>query len=95
MYICISVNSNPYRLQVYHMTCLVHSSTMVLQGKDDLRQDAVMQQVFMLVNRLLRNDPATRKRRLAIRTYKVILYMHVALINHRHQEFVIYVRGKF
>ena len=41
------------------------------QGKDDLRQDAVMQQVFMLVNRLLRKDKATRKRALAIRTYKV------------------------
>ena len=41
------------------------------QGKDDLRQDAVMQQVFMLVNCLLRKDKATRKRALAIRTYKV------------------------
>ena len=41
------------------------------QGKDDLRQDAVMQQVFVLVNRLLRKEPATCKRRLSIRTYKV------------------------
>ena len=42
-----------------------------LQGKDDLRQDAVMQQVFVLVNRLLRREPATCKRRLSVRTYKV------------------------
>ena len=30
-----------------------------------------MQQVFLLVNRLLRKEPATCKRRLSIRTYKV------------------------
>ena len=32
-----------------------------------------MQQVFLLVNRLLRKEPATCKRRLSIRTYKVRL----------------------
>ena len=31
-----------------------------------------MQQVFVLVNRLLLKDPSTMKRRLCIRTYKVI-----------------------
>ena len=41
-------------------------------GKDDLRQDAVMQQVFGLMNTLLRNDPKTTKRRLQIRQYKVV-----------------------
>ena len=46
------------------------------QGKDDLRQDAVMQQVFVLVNRLLRKEPATCKRRLSIRTYKVCLSVY-------------------
>lgn len=30
-----------------------------------------MQQVFVLVNRLLKKDPATNKRRLCVRTYKV------------------------
>ena len=45
----------------------------LFQGKDDLRQDAVMQQVFVLVNRLLMREPITRKRKLSIRTYKVSL----------------------
>ncbi len=39
------------------------------QGKDDLRQDAVMQQVFVLVNRLLKKEPTTSKRRLCVLTY--------------------------
>ena len=30
-----------------------------------------MQQVFLLVNRLLRKEPASSKRKLSIRTYKV------------------------
>ncbi len=41
------------------------------QGKDDLRQDAVMQQVFGMVNELLQREPETQKRRLTVRTYKV------------------------
>jgi ataxia telangiectasia mutated family protein len=44
-------------------------------GKDDLRQDAVMQQMFSLVNTLLGEDLETRKRRLKIRTYKVTRYL--------------------
>ena len=43
----------------------------LVKGKDDLRQDAVMQQVFVLMNRLLAKDPATASRNLSIRTYKV------------------------
>ena len=31
-----------------------------------------MQQIFVLVNQLLQREPATRKRKLCIRTYKVI-----------------------
>ena len=42
-----------------------------VQGRDDLRQDAIMQQVFSLVNRLLSRDPAASSRQLHIRTYKV------------------------
>ena len=42
-----------------------------MQGRDDLRQDAVMQQVFVLVNRLLQKERETSKRNLNIRTYKV------------------------
>ncbi|XP_068637362.1 serine/threonine-protein kinase ATM isoform X2 [Aristolochia californica] len=41
-------------------------------GNDDLRQDAVMEQFFGLVNTFLRNNCDTWKRRLAIRTYKVV-----------------------
>ena len=43
----------------------------MFQGKDDLRQDAVMQQVFGMVNQLLKENAETRKRELRIRTYKV------------------------
>ncbi|ELU13193.1 hypothetical protein CAPTEDRAFT_149364 [Capitella teleta] len=44
----------------------------LIKGRDDLRQDAVMQQVFQLVNNLLDATPATAKRNLNIRTYKVV-----------------------
>ena len=39
----------------------------LVKPKDDLRQDAVMQQVFRLVNSLLQSHPETRKRQLMIR----------------------------
>ncbi|EOA23378.1 hypothetical protein CARUB_v10016554mg [Capsella rubella] len=41
-------------------------------GNDDLRQDAVMEQFFGLVNTFLHNNRDTWKRKLAVRTYKVI-----------------------
>ncbi|GJP48207.1 hypothetical protein CLOM_g7479 [Closterium sp. NIES-68] len=41
-------------------------------GNDDLRQDAVMEQLFALVNSLLQAHGSASKRRLAIRTYKVV-----------------------
>ncbi|XP_072965614.1 serine/threonine-protein kinase ATM isoform X2 [Typha angustifolia] len=41
-------------------------------GNDDLRQDAVMEQFFGLVNMFLQNHRDTWKRRLRIRTYKVV-----------------------
>ena len=41
------------------------------QGKDDLRQDAVMQQVFEMVNDLLQRDTESSRRHLKVRTYKV------------------------
>ena len=46
------------------------------QGRDDLRQDAIMQQVFSLVNRLLSCDQAASRRQLHIRTYKVRYLFH-------------------
>lgn len=36
-----------------------------------MRQDAVMQQVFILMNKLLQSNKSTSKRKLTIRTYKV------------------------
>jgi len=41
-------------------------------GTDDLRQDAIMEQVFEQVSHLLRSHTATRQRELKIRTYKVL-----------------------
>ncbi|KAF2453189.1 hypothetical protein BDY21DRAFT_142648 [Lineolata rhizophorae] len=41
-------------------------------GNDDLRQDAIMEQVFEEVSKLLKNNTATRQRDLHIRTYKVL-----------------------
>ncbi|GAA5832573.1 hypothetical protein JCM11251_001373 [Rhodosporidiobolus azoricus] len=44
----------------------------LFKGDDDIRQDAVMEQVFELVNRLLDRDEGGRRRKLRLRTYKVI-----------------------
>lgn len=44
----------------------------VVKGEDDMRQDAVMQQVFRMVNAWLAKDPETQQRRLSIRTYRVV-----------------------
>ena len=43
---------------------------LVKSGNDDLRQDAVMQQFFRLINSVLAQCPATHKRRLSMATYK-------------------------
>ncbi|KAJ8978034.1 hypothetical protein NQ317_013562 [Molorchus minor] len=42
----------------------------LVKGKDDLRQDAVMQQVFSIMNSLLATNKQTRH--LLIRTYKIV-----------------------
>ncbi|KAG7199579.1 hypothetical protein KM043_014186 [Ampulex compressa] len=44
----------------------------LVKGKDDLRQDAVMQQVFTVMNTLLKTCKETKRRKLNIRTYKVV-----------------------
>uniref|UniRef100_A0A6J0UF85 non-specific serine/threonine protein kinase n=1 Tax=Pogona vitticeps TaxID=103695 RepID=A0A6J0UF85_9SAUR len=44
----------------------------LVKGRDDLRQDAVMQQVFQMCNTLLQENSETRKRKLTIRRYKVV-----------------------
>ena len=42
----------------------------LVKFKDDMRQDAVMEQLFAVVNTLLAHDPRTRSRKLKLRTYK-------------------------
>ncbi|KAJ7281510.1 hypothetical protein C8J57DRAFT_1559254 [Mycena rebaudengoi] len=42
------------------------------EGNDDLRQDAVMEQVFDLVNTVLQGDRETERRSLRARSYKII-----------------------
>ncbi|GAA5876129.1 hypothetical protein JCM3774_003506 [Rhodotorula dairenensis] len=44
----------------------------LFKGDDDIRQDAVMEQAFDLVNSLLAKDEGGRRRKLRIRTYKVV-----------------------
>eukprot|EP00298_Acanthocystis_sp_HF-20_P011074 c19218_g1_i2.p1 GENE.c19218_g1_i2~~c19218_g1_i2.p1 ORF type:complete len:773 (+),score=256.67 c19218_g1_i2:38-2356(+) len=44
----------------------------LVKGEDDMRQDAVMEQVFVVLNKLLQKNPETRSRNLNVRTYKVI-----------------------
>ncbi|XP_060036103.1 serine-protein kinase ATM isoform X1 [Erinaceus europaeus] len=44
----------------------------LVKGRDDLRQDAVMQQVFQMCNMLLQRNTETRKRKLTICTYRVV-----------------------
>lgn len=58
---------------LYSSIVVYSSSNTTEQGRDDLRQDAVMQQVFGVVNTLLRKDKESRRRQLHIRTYKVSL----------------------
>ncbi|XP_069939528.1 serine-protein kinase ATM isoform X3 [Cherax quadricarinatus] len=44
----------------------------LLKGNDDIRQDAVMEQVFKIVNELLSKNGETRERGLSMRTYQVV-----------------------
>ncbi|XP_047449742.1 serine-protein kinase ATM isoform X2 [Mugil cephalus] len=48
------------------------SRRQLVKGQDDLRQDAVMQQVFSMCSMLLQRNADTRKRKLNIRRYKVV-----------------------
>lgn len=50
----------------------------LLKGNDDLRQDAVMEQVFDIVNTFLDQDAEAKKRKLNIRTYKVVPFSPIA-----------------
>jgi ataxia telangiectasia mutated family protein len=73
----IGTDGKPYKQLVRFLSCLsTYDSVLILEqfksGNDDLRQDAIMEQVFDQVSRLLKNHTATRLRNLGIRTYKVL-----------------------
>ncbi|RKF64212.1 Serine/threonine-protein kinase TEL1 [Erysiphe neolycopersici] len=51
---------------------------LVKGGNDDLRQDAIMEQVFDQVNELLKTNRSTQQRRLRIRTYRVLPLTNIA-----------------
>eukprot|EP00898_Chlorokybus_atmophyticus_P004026 jgi/Chlat1/4624/Chrsp3S05582 len=55
-----------------------HYRQLVKSGNDDLRQDAVMEQLFGLVDTLLQHNPETLRRNLRMRTYKVIPFTPTA-----------------
>lgn len=61
----------------------------LLKGTDDLRQDAVMQQVFGVVNDLLRSDPSTSQNKMVIRTYKIVPLSKVKLILYKCYMYLI------
>lgn len=44
----------------------------LVKGQDDTRQDLVIEQVFETVNHFLKDDQETSKRKLRLRTYKVV-----------------------
>ena len=44
----------------------------LLKPDDDLRQDAVMEQLFMLVDGLLKKSSNARQRKLNMRTYIIV-----------------------
>ncbi|EPQ63125.1 Bgt-3917 [Blumeria graminis f. sp. tritici] len=51
---------------------------LVKGGNDDLRQDAIMEQVFEQVNELLMINRSTQQRNLSIRTYRVLPLSNIA-----------------
>lgn len=44
----------------------------LVKGRDDMRQDAVMQQIFTIMNNMLKNNKTTVKEKLKVKTYKVV-----------------------
>ncbi|CCK68662.1 DNA-binding protein kinase TEL1 KNAG_0B02200 [Huiozyma naganishii CBS 8797] len=72
---CIDVTTTgislPKVLTVWQSDGLMQK-ILLKDGNDDLRQDAIMEQVFQQVNNILKHDKSLRKSGLGIRTYTVI-----------------------
>lgn len=64
----------------------------LLKGKDDLRQDAVMQQVLSIVNDLIAGEPEIFEQKFSIRTYKVVP-LSMVNINFRFELLYKLIRG--
>jgi ataxia telangiectasia mutated family protein len=60
----------PYRVKAYDDRGGAHDQ--LFKGRDEVRQDAVMEQVFEIANKMLREDRQTKRRSLRYRTYVVI-----------------------
>ena len=60
----------PKKMSVYDTNARVYKE--LFKGEDELRQDAVMEQVFGMSNKLLERDRKTKMRGLRFRTYVVI-----------------------
>lgn len=62
--------NQPKRIECIGLNGIKYSQ--LLKGTDDLRQDAVMQQVFNIMNDMLNQSKITKKDRLHVRTYLVV-----------------------
>ena len=60
----------PKRLKIRGNDEIDHS--FLVKGGEDLRLDQRVQQLFSVMNEILRNDPACQKRNLSITTYQVV-----------------------
>lgn len=66
----IASKQRPRKLVMYGSDGAKHQ--FLLKGHEDLRQDERVMQLFVLINALLKNDPETHKRHLAIERFSVI-----------------------
>lgn len=68
VYYCVGGVNVPKRITCYGTNGKEYCQ--LVKGQDDLRQDAVMQQVFSIMNNLLWSNKQTKS--LSIRTYKIV-----------------------
>lgn len=68
--VVLSGLSAPFLVKCIGSDGLEHSQ--IVKGRDDLRGDAVMEQMFGIMNSLLERDSEASKRNLYIRTYRII-----------------------